>query len=425
MEMNWGLAEWLAFQETSHAQVIDMGLTRVQLVASRLALTSSRPFTITVAGTNGKGSSTALLSRIYAAAGYQVGWYSSPHLLNYNERIRINNEPASDALLVDAFRAIAAVSNDLTLSYFEWGTIAALWVFKQQGCDLQVLEVGLGGRLDAVNVIDADAALITPIDIDHQAYLGDTREVIALEKSGVFRSGQIAVCSDQQPPQSLIAAAAVLDLPLALSGQDYHWQPLKDEQWLWQAGDSVYILPKPALLGSFQLANAAGVLMLVDALRLRMPVNISALTQGLSEVRLLGRLDVRRCAGKDWLFDVAHNPQSITALADYLAAQPTPVMVVFSALSDKDINSMVEVLQPYVARWLVAPLGGVRAASVAQLQAAFSLVGDGTLVWCDSIAHACDLAQENVSPATRLVCGSFVTVEQGLRWLEGQSCNIH
>jgi len=425
MHSHWGLVDWLAFQETSHAQAIDMGLMRVQLVASRLALTSSRPFTITVAGTNGKGSSTAMLSRVYSAAGYKVGWYSSPHLLDYNERIRINNDHVSDGLLVDAFRAIAAVSQDLTLSYFEWGTLAALWLFKQQACDIQVLEVGLGGRLDAVNVIDADAVLITPIDIDHQAYLGDTREVIALEKAGVFRSGQIAVCSDQQPPQSLIAAAAVLDLSLALSGQDYQWQLLKDEQWLWQAGDSVYILPKPALLGSFQLANAAGVLMLVDALQSRMPVNISALTQGLSEVRLLGRLDARRCAGKDWLFDVAHNPQSITALADYLAAQPTPVMVVFSALSDKDINSMVEVLQPYIERWFVAPLGGVRAASCEQLQTAFSSVDAGDIVWCDTIAHACDLAQANDALATRLVCGSFVTVELGLRWLEGQSCNIH
>ncbi len=425
MNMGWGLADWLVYQETAHAQVIDMGLTRVQLVASRLALQSERPFTITVAGTNGKGSSTALLSHSYAAAGYKVGWYSSPHLLEYNERIRINNAPVSDGLLVEAFRAIAAVSQDFTLSYFEWGTLAALWLFKQQGCVMQVLEVGLGGRLDAVNVIDADAVLITPIDIDHQAYLGDTREIIAREKAGVFRSGQVAVCSDPHPPQSLLDAAQALTLPVLVSGQNYTWHVIDSANWLWQAGTSAHSLPRPALRGGFQLANAAGVLMLVEALQRRFPVKTSALTQGLTAVRLLGRLDARQLAGKNWLLDVAHNPQSIAALAHYLAEQVEPVNVVFSALSDKDIKAMVVALAPYVAQWFVAPLGGLRGASVVQLQAAFSSVARDHVQWCDTIGQACALAQAEWSSSTRLVCGSFVTVEQGLRWLEEQSCNIH
>ena len=425
MHSHWGLAEWLAFQETSHAQVIDMGLTRVRLVVSRLGLDKPSALTITVAGTNGKGSSTALLSHIYAAAGYKVGWYSSPHLLHYNERIRINNEPASDALLVEAFRAIAAVSGDLTLSYFEWGTIAALWVFKQQGCDLQVLEVGLGGRLDAVNVIDADAALITPIDIDHQAYLGNTRDVIAREKAGILRKGQVAVCSDPQPPSSLIDVAQTLDLSLSLSGSDFSWQRCDDGRWLWRTGDRTYSLPVPALRGDFQLANAAGVLMLVDGLQSRLPVDVSALAQGLSDVRLLGRMDVRQLADKSWLFDVAHNPQSIAALAGYCAAQATPVVAVFSALSDKDIGEMVAALAPHVDQWFVAPLGGVRGAPLEQLQDAFFIVDRHRVQWCDAISDACSLAQVYDSTATRLVCGSFVSVEQGLRWLEEQSCNTH
>jgi len=425
MHSHWGLAEWLAFQEKSHAHAIDMGLVRVQLVASRLALHLAQPFTITVAGTNGKGSSTAMLSHIYAAAGYKVGWYASPHLLDYNERIRINNAPASDALLVEAFRVIAAVSDDLTLSYFEWGTLAALWVFKQQACDVQVLEVGLGGRLDAVNVIDADAALITPIDIDHQAYLGNTRELIAIEKAGILRKGQVAVCSDPQPPSSLIDTAQALGLSLSLSGSDFSWQHCDEGKWLWRTGDSTYSLPVPALRGDFQLANAAGVLMLVDGLQSRLPVQVSALAQGLSDVRLLGRLDARRYVDKNWLFDVAHNPQSIGALADYLVAQPEPVMAVFSALSDKDIGSMVDRLAPYVSQWFVAPLGGARAASLEQLQDAFLSVDMHRVQWCDTISDACFVAQTYDSAATRLVCGSFVTVEQGLRWLEEQSCNTH
>ncbi len=425
MEMNWRLAEWLAFQETSHAKVIDMGLTRVQLVVSRLGLDKPSLLTITVAGTNGKGSSTAMLSHIYAAAGYKVGWYSSPHLLHYNERIRINNAPASDALLVDAFRAIAAVSNDLTLSYFEWGTIAALWVFKQQGCDLQVLEVGLGGRLDAVNAIDADAALITPIDIDHQAYLGNTRDVIAREKAGILRKGQVAVCSDLQPPSSLIDSAQALGLSLSLSGCDFSWQRCDNGQWLWRTGDRAYSLPVPALRGDFQLANAAGALMLVDGLQSRLPVEVSALAQGLSDVRLLGRLDARQFADKPWLFDVAHNPQSISALAGYLEAQSTPVIAIFSALSDKDIGEMVAALDPYVDQWFVAPLGGARGALLEQLQDAFSSIDANLVQWCDAISDACSLAQVYDSTEIRLVCGSFVTVEQGLRWLEEQTCSTH
>jgi dihydrofolate synthase/folylpolyglutamate synthase len=423
MKMSWGLADWLAFQESSHAQVIDMGLARVQVVAARLVLKSSPLFTITVAGTNGKGSSTAMLSSIYAAAGYKVGWYSSPHLLHYSERIRINNEPVSDGLLVEAFRAIAVVSQDLTLSYFEWGTLAALWIFKTQGCEIQVLEVGLGGRLDAVNVIDADAVLITPIDIDHQAYLGNTREVIAVEKAGIFRSGQVVVCSDTQPPRSLLVEAQGLGLSLLLSRKDFSWLKQEKGRWLWQAGNRVYALPQPALRGDFQLANAAGVLMLIESLQLRFPVSEFALTQGLSDVRLHGRLDARRCAEKNWLFDVAHNPQSVAALANYLADRSEPVIGIFSALFDKDISGMVAGLSPYVNQWFVAPLGCARGAPLDQLQTSFSIVDKARVNWCRDIAHACDLAQKHTSLSMRLVCGSFVTVEQGLAWLEGQSCS--
>jgi dihydrofolate synthase/folylpolyglutamate synthase len=419
MYADWGLADWLAFQETAHAAAIDLGLARVGLVAERLALNGSSLLTITVAGTNGKGSSTAMLSHIYAAAGYKVGWYSSPHLLHYNERIRINNEPVSDALLVDAFQAIFVVSQDLTLSYFEWGTLAALWLFKQQGCDVQVLEVGLGGRLDAVNVIDADAALITPIDIDHQSYLGDTREVIAVEKAGIFRAGQIAVCSDAHPPQSLMAAAEALALPLYLSGQAYRWQIEKSGDWIWQSNQEVHHLPAPALHGAFQYANAAGVLMLVYALQEKLPVAYCALAQGLKQVHLLGRLERRQAVGKTWLLDVAHNPQSVAALADYVASSSEPVIAVFSALSDKDIGQMLALISPYIHAWYIAPLDHSRAASEAQLRAAFASL-DTEQHWFLSMADALAAAQSVPKSGIRLVFGSFLTVEQGLLWINAQ-----
>jgi dihydrofolate synthase/folylpolyglutamate synthase len=425
MHSHWELADWLAFQESSHTLAIDMGLARVRLVVFRLGLDKPRAFTITVAGTNGKGSSTAMLSSIYTVAGYKVGWYSSPHLLHYNERIRINNEAVTDALLIEAFRAISAVSQDLTLSYFEWGTLAALWLFKHYDCDIQVLEVGLGGRLDAVNVIDADAVLITPIDIDHQAYLGDTREIIAVEKAGVFRLGQVAVCSDPNPPHSLIDAAQTLQLLLYCLGQDFSWQVLGDNHWHWQGELHAYHLPKPALQGNFQYANAAGVLMLINVLHSRLPVSVSALAQGLSQVSLLGRMDARKLLGKSWLFDVAHNAQSIAVLADYLAVRSEPVIAVFSALSDKDIAAMVNRLSPYIDYWFVAPLGGVRGASLAQLKEAFLSVDKDVIHWCDTLSDACALAQDNDSSLTRLVCGSFVAVEQGFRWLEVVSCSSH
>jgi dihydrofolate synthase/folylpolyglutamate synthase len=421
MRTHWGLIDWLTFQETSHAKAIDMGLSRMRIMVARLGLDHPKSFTISVAGTNGKGSSTAMLSSIYTAAGYRVGWYSSPHLLHYNERIRINGEPVSDALLIDAFQSIdvAAQDSDLTLSYFEWGTLAALWLFKQQHCDIQVLEVGLGGRLDATNVIDANAALITPIDIDHQALLGNSRECIAVEKAGIFRKGQVAVCSDENPPSSLIAAAQKLDVDLYVPHTNFMWR-IQGDQWLWQHGHHSWLLPKPALNGHFQYANAAGVLMMLYGLQHRLPVTFDAVQRGLTAVKLLGRMEYRQLENKTWLFDVAHNAQSVAALAVHLATFPEPVIAVFSALSDKDVAAMVASLSPYIDSWFVAPLGVERGASTAQLAAALFQVSEARVHWYDTIAQACSATQHQPLTLTRLVFGSFVTVEQGLRWLESQ-----
>lgn len=421
----FSLNDWLAFQEQQHSQAIDLGLERVRQMAQRLGLLSPTALTITVAGTNGKGSSTATLSAIYTAAGYKTGWYASPHLLRYNERICIDNQAVSDELLVQAFQAIYAQLEGLTLSYFEWGTLAALLLFKQQGCQVQVLEVGLGGRLDAVNVIDADAALITPIDLDHQAWLGNDRASIAKEKAGILRAQQIAVCSDPNPEPSLLDSANQLGVSLALMPTDYHFQRLDAQTWQWQGGGNTLTLPQPKLLGEFQLANVSGVLMLVQALQSRLPVTHAQLVQGLNTINLVGRLDYRQVQGATWLLDVAHNPQSIRALADYCATnlKDQSIVMVFSALSDKEIAPMVAQLSPYVQRWFVALLNSPRAACEEQLAQALSSVPAEQVVWCDSIAQACQQAQKQPTEVLRLVTGSFVTVEQAMRWWQQQTAD--
>lgn len=417
---DWGLTEWLSFQERHHSQAIDLGLDRVKRVAQRLCLDQPEAVTITVAGTNGKGSSTATLSAIYTAAGYRTGWYASPHLLRYNERISINGQPVQDEWLVAAFRAIYAVLDGDTLSYFEWGTLAALWLFKQQNCQVQVLEVGLGGRLDAVNLVDADAVLITPIDIDHQSWLGSTREQIAQEKAGVLRANQVAVYADPLPVESLLHYAKMRSVALSVFGRDFEWHEVDERNWAFCRGSECVVLPKPVLLGAFQCDNAAGVLMLVHRLQSRLPVAFAQLVQGIQSTRLIGRLDYRDYEGARWLFDVAHNPQSVGALGKYLQVlQESSLAVVFSALSDKDITAMVHTLSPFVSHWFVAPLGVERAATYEQLSSAFSATPLSQITWCGSIADACQVAQQS-HYGLRLVCGSFVTVEHGLHWLASQ-----
>lgn len=419
---NWTLSQWLAFIEHQHGQAIDMGLERMQQMAERLKLLKPNALTIIVAGTNGKGSSTSTLSAIYTQAGYRTGWYSSPHLMRYNERVCINNQPVADHLLIQAFQVIYDHLAGLTLSFFEWGTLAAFWIFKQQDCQVQILEVGLGGRLDAVNVIDADAALITPIDIDHQALLGSDIERIALEKAGVLRSQQIAVCSDPKARASLLAYAQQLNLAVALVGREFHYQRLTPSEWQWTTAEVALTLPQPKLLGEFQLSNISGVVMLVHLLQARLPVTHEQLALGLQSINLVGRLDYRKLGQANWLFDVAHNPQSIGALVAYGETLPSeqPISLVFSALSDKDIAPMVKQLSAIVDSWYVAVLSSHRAASRAQLEQALSSLPAEKVFWCHSIESACELAQQQPKNVLRLVTGSFLTVEQGLNWWQQQ-----
>ncbi len=402
------LDDWLRWQESLHPSEIELGLDRVRTVLTRLGLECPDFTVVTVAGTNGKGSSVAMLESILHAAGYHVGTFTSPHLLRYNERIRIGGEPVTDAALCAAFARIDSARGDVSLTYFEFGTLAAIDCLQQRGVEIAVLEVGLGGRLDAVNVLDADVALITPVDVDHVAWLGSDRETIGVEKAGVMRTGRPVVVSDPQPPQSVLQHADELGAPLALAGRDYRYE-VQDVQWRWVAGgQSRNALPLPALRGDVQLANAAGVLMVLAWLGERFPVSQQAVRSGLLAVRLPGRFQV--LPGRPMqILDVAHNPHSARALAQTLAGQPCSgrTLAVLGMLDDKDITATVASLRTVVDDWYLASQDAPRGASAIRLREALDGVGQ-----CfDNVTAARAAALAAADENDRVVIfGSFYTV---------------
>ncbi len=411
------LDEWLAWQEQLHPNEIELGLDRVRHVWQRLSLPAFACPVITVAGTNGKGSSVALLSAIYRAAGYRVGSYTSPHLWRYNERIAIDGEPVNDELICAAFNAIEQVRNEISLTYFEFGTLAALWIFQQQALDVVILEVGLGGRLDAVNIIDADVALITSIDLEHQAWLGDTREKIALEKAGVMRAGRHAVINDPEPPVTLLAAAKTLAAKFHCLGQDYTWQR-EGGQWRWQSQSkqgSRNGLPLPALSGEHQLQNAAGVLMVAELLKDKLPVAQNQLREGLLTADLPGRFQIEQ-GEHTLIYDVAHNPAAALRLARAVQAyrRTQQVHIVFSVLRDKELGGVVQPFCTLAKSWYVAPLGVPRAADISQISHAIETCCLGADIrQTDSIPEALACARSKArSGDIILVFGSFYTVAQ-------------
>ncbi|MGH8443513.1 MAG: bifunctional tetrahydrofolate synthase/dihydrofolate synthase, partial [Nevskiaceae bacterium] len=330
------LEDWLRWQEALHPQSIALGLERVRDVAGRLGLPADGARTITVAGTNGKGSTAALLSEIYLAAGFRVGTYTSPHLLRYNERIAVNGEPAPDAVLTGAFAAVERVRGDTRLTYFEFGTLAALWLFREAGVAVQVLEVGLGGRLDAVNLVDADCAVITAIGLDHVEYLGRDRESIGREKAGILRRGRPAVCSDPQAPASIGEQARAVGAPLWSFGRDFHIQ-LAADAWNWHGTDVHYKkLPPPALPGAIQYVNAAGALAAVTRLQRKLAVREAAVRAGLVRLHLRGRFERHG----NVVLDVAHNVEAARVLADNLRSFDSGgCRFVIGMLSDKPVEA--------------------------------------------------------------------------------------
>jgi dihydrofolate synthase/folylpolyglutamate synthase len=394
-----------------------MGLDRVRAVLARLDVAVPCPV-ITVTGTNGKGSTSAMLEAMLRAAGYRTGLYTSPHLMRYHERVRLDGREATDDELVQALNVVedARIAGDapVPLTYFEFGTLAALWLFARGAPDVLVLEVGLGGRLDAVNVIDADVAIVTSVDLDHRDFLGDTRESIGREKAGIFRAGRVAVCGDRDPPRALVDAAARIGARLLVAGRDFD-AIAEGTQWRYRGpGGDRYGLPHPALRGRYQLDNAACAITALDALRDRLPVSANAVREGLVGVELAGRFQV--LPGRPTrVLDVAHNPHAARALADALGSMGfhPRTLAVFAMLADKDVDGVVAALRDRVDAWYVAPLPGPRGASGEALAAALGRAGvpaDRIVVERD-VAHAWRAARSAAHEADRIVAlGSFLTV---------------
>jgi len=411
------LAEWLAWQESLHPKSIDLGLSRVKEVYGRLGQCKRLPFTITVGGTNGKGSCVAMLDAILRREGYRVGTYTSPHLLRYNERIRIDGEPVTDDRICGAFERIERVRDETTLSFFEFGTLAALDIFAAADLDVQVLEVGLGGRLDAVNIIDADAALIASIDFDHQDWLGDTRTAIGLEKAGIFRPGRPAVIGDIDVPAAVVRYAEEHDVPLSYPGRDFRYEIIGDS-WNWLGRDKQLTdLPFPALKGDHQLINASAVLETLHKVESRLPVSSLAIRDGLKNVTLAGRFQYIP-GSVPVLLDVAHNPQAVRVLADYLRCQfgGKTIHAVFAVMRDKDIFGVISNIKDLVDYWYLAPLKMPRAATTEQLLAVFDSFGVSTVRsgFPDAVAAFNAARQSAASDHLILVFGSFFLVSEYL-----------
>jgi len=411
------LADWLTWQETLHPRKIDLGLERVAGVAGRMQLLVPDHGVITVAGTNGKGSSIAMLEAILLSAGHRTGCYSSPHLLRYNERIRIAGKEIDDATLCAAFDAVDRARADTSLSYFEFGTLAALFIFSQSSLDIALLEVGMGGRLDAVNILDADAALVTAIDIDHSAWLGEDRETIGKEKAGIFRAGRPAICSDPEPPASVSRQAQTLSAHWYALGSEFDWA-ITARGWNWQTSGKVYEeLPKPALPGTHQFDNAAGALMVLEALEERFPVKRTAIEQGLTTVLLPGRCQV--LSGTiETILDVAHNPASAEKLVQLLRKRRIRghTRLVLGMLADKDIATFIATLAPVVNDWYLATLPGDRGVSSRVLHQQIPGHGmHGVARQFPDVATAFRQAHADAEEGEQVVvCGSFVTVAEAL-----------
>ncbi|MBC7682484.1 MAG: bifunctional tetrahydrofolate synthase/dihydrofolate synthase [Ferruginibacter sp.] len=408
------LNDWLAHCEQLHPTTIELGLDRVRTVAERMGVRFDCPV-ITVAGTNGKGSTCAMLEAILLQSGYRTGVYTSPHLVHFEERCRIGGEISGAADFVAHFAAVESARGDISLTYFEFSTLAILSLMAQAKLDVAILEVGLGGRLDAVNIIDTDCAIITSIDLDHMEFLGTTREAIGFEKAGILRPGKPAVVSDPMPPQSVLDHAQAIGADLWRFGEDFNFSGDK-QQWGWAGRGRRYAgLGYPGLRGANQLLNASGVLAALTALREQLPVTAQAVRTGLSMVELPGRFQI--VPGQPTLvLDVAHNPHAVAALAanlDAMGFYPT-THAVFGAMADKDLLPMLARIGPLIDRWYFTDMPTARAATAAHLQTQW--LAQNTRKDAASTVHrdpmqALQAAIAAADPADRIVVfGSFYTV---------------
>jgi len=415
------LKGWLDWQESLHPLAIDLGLERAAQVFHALNPDCLKPLTITVAGTNGKGSCIAFLEAIYRAEGYRVGAYSSPHILKYNERIKIDGKPVSDELICEAFARIESVRGNTSLSYFEFGTLAALDIFRRSGLDVQLLEVGLGGRLDAVNIVDPNVALVTSIGIDHVDWLGATREAIGQEKAGIFRAKTPAIIGDCDPPNSLLQSAIDKDARLYCIDKDFGYKK-QATTWNWFASDRLISqLPEPGLKGEHQYRNASAVILAVELLAKSLPVSDVSIRAGLKNIQLLGRFQLINDK-IPVLLDVGHNPEAAKTLVAYLKMTfpGKRIHAIFSMMKDKDIAGVLEIMNPVVYNWFFAPLANPRSATEPLMREIFSQssvtrVSFGFTSFAEAFNAAKNQALEN---DLLLVFGSFFLVSDCLNEFE-------
>ena len=403
---------WLTYIERVHPRSIEMGLERVRAVKQAMALELRVPV-ITVGGTNGKGSACAMLEAILDEAGYRIGCYTSPHLLRYNERIRISRMEATDAEIMDALRAVEDARGETPLTYFEFGTLAAVWLFARQEVDCAILEVGLGGRLDAVNTFDTDCAMLMSIALDHMEYLGETRAAIAAEKAGIMRPARPAICADPDPPETLTQHASQVGAQLLVQGRAFGYEA-QPRQWrYWGPGGERHGLPYPALRGRYQLANAAACLAALDVLRPRLPVSAADVRTGLLTTENPGRFQV--LPGRPLVvLDVAHNPHAAGVLAETLRELPAAGrrIAVFSMLRDKDIDSVIAAVKDAFDEWFVGSIEGPRGTGATELRERLRAMGvTAQVTECGSIAEAYTQACERATENDKIVAfGSFYTV---------------
>ncbi len=394
-----------------------MGLERVLQVKHSLALDPRYPV-VTVGGTNGKGSCCAMLESILGHAGYRVGCYTSPHLLRYNERVRVGGQEASDEMLCRAFAQVEAARGTTALTYFEFGTLAALLVFARTNVEVGVLEVGLGGRLDAVNAFDSDCALVASIDIDHTDYLGSTREAIGFEKAGIFRRDRPAICADTEPPVAMIAHAGEIGARLLLLERDFGFSAEQGQWRYWGPGGKRHGLPYPALRGEYQLTNAAACITALDQLRARLPVTAQDVRSGLLQAEIAGRFQVLP-GQPQAVLDVAHNPHAARALAASLKRLPASgnTIAVFAMFKDKDIAAVAAAVMPRITHWMVASTDGPRGASASHVATELQRAGVAVPVTLfDDVAAAWHAAYKLAAGNDKIIVfGSFLTVSAVMR----------
>lgn len=423
--MKRSLSEWLSWQETLHLSEIDLGLVRIGKVAKTLGVLSPSFPIITIAGTNGKGSSVAILESILRAEGYKTGAYTSPHLIHYNERIAVNNTPLKDDKICSAFEKIDKARRDIegheiSLTYFEFGTLAALLNFIEEKVDVALLEVGLGGRLDAANLWDASLAIISGIAIDHVSWLGNDREKIAIEKSGIMRKQHPVVCGDVNPPSTIRSEAIRIGATLYQIGKDFSYNKSNDRHnWEWQGWDhsQPLSLPKPSLSGDFQLNNAATVIAGLHSIKDQLPVSLSSLEKGLQNISLPGRMQILQ-KEPEWLVDVAHNPQSAQQLAEYLNHHPVKgkTYAIFSMLDDKDISQVLSFMGSLINEWHLVELKNNRGLKMNLLKNTlskhFKKTSSHTYIYThDNFQNTCHHLKKTTKNEDRVVAfGSFLVV---------------